>query len=490
MLGTPDHGDARLLRSFLTDEGYTEQGLLTHLHAVEACVPRARNRARMLDLTVDATPHNVLVRWFIAGEPVEEGMARKVVPAPVLGVMLECGLVASDGTALVPQVLIQPQGELLIAADPFMRHELGAEDYVLGVSPPGRWLLDFLVRRRASRALDLCAGCAVHGITLAREHDVVVATDQNPRATAYARFNAALNGTANVECRTGDRFVPVAGERFDTIVSNPPFFVTPGRRFIYRDNPFELDAFCRHVVQSAPEHLEDGGYFQAICEWVQVAGEPAEARLAEWFHGSSCDVWVLHVYSMDPSWYAQTRLRESPEASPGADAQTYEEWVGYLRERRVEAVHGGLIAMRRREDALFGHALRIETLREPARGAIGDAVIAAFAGMELLAERAAADVMLGARLRVRPDVRLETVAAPIGGEWQPQTVVLRQATGLRRAIELAPSSAGALALLDGTRTIGEVCREMAQAGGVTLDRVEAEMLRACRRLIELGFLGR
>lgn len=55
----------------------------------------------------------------------------------------------------------------------------------------------------------------------------VVGIDINPRALQLARFNAGLNGIANVEWRQGHLFEPVEGERFDLIVSQPPFLPPP-----------------------------------------------------------------------------------------------------------------------------------------------------------------------------------------------------------------------------------------------------------------------
>ena len=44
-------------------------------------------------------------------------------------------------------------------------------------------------------------------------------------------YNAALNGIANVEFRAGDLFEPVNGERFDLIVSQPPYY--PGSEITF-----------------------------------------------------------------------------------------------------------------------------------------------------------------------------------------------------------------------------------------------------------------
>lgn len=58
---------------------------------------------------------------------------------------------------------------------------------------------------------------------LARVARRVVGTDLNPRAIAMAKLNAAMNGVEDVSFRYGDLFSPVSGERFDLIVSQPPF---------------------------------------------------------------------------------------------------------------------------------------------------------------------------------------------------------------------------------------------------------------------------
>ena len=58
---------------------------------------------------------------------------------------------------------------------------------------------------------------------LAADHaEHVVAVDLNPRALWLTELNCRLNGIANVECRKGDLFEPVAGETFDLVVTNPP----------------------------------------------------------------------------------------------------------------------------------------------------------------------------------------------------------------------------------------------------------------------------
>ena len=73
--------------------------------------------------------------------------------------------------------------------------------------------------------LDLGTGSGVLAVAAARTARSVVAVDLNPAAVRCARINALLNGVEDrVEVREGDLFAPVAGERFDVVLCNPPFY--------------------------------------------------------------------------------------------------------------------------------------------------------------------------------------------------------------------------------------------------------------------------
>ena len=74
-----------------------------------------------------------------------------------------------------------------------------------------------------TRVLDLCTGSGYLAVVaaLAGAGDVT-AVDLSRRAVLSARLNARLNGV-RVRALRGDLLAPVRGERFDLIVSNPPY---------------------------------------------------------------------------------------------------------------------------------------------------------------------------------------------------------------------------------------------------------------------------
>ena len=77
-----------------------------------------------------------------------------------------------------------------------------------------------------STVLDVGTGSGIGAIAAARAGATsVVALDINPDAVECARLNASQNDVGSlVDARESDLFSAVAGERFDLVVSNPPYF--------------------------------------------------------------------------------------------------------------------------------------------------------------------------------------------------------------------------------------------------------------------------
>ena len=88
---------------------------------------------------------------------------------------------------------------------------------------------------RDAKVLDVFAGSGVLAVATALEGArEVTAVDLSRRAVLTARLNARRNGV-HLRALRGDLFAPVAGERFDLIVANPPYL--PGGEQLPRRGP-------------------------------------------------------------------------------------------------------------------------------------------------------------------------------------------------------------------------------------------------------------
>jgi release factor glutamine methyltransferase len=126
-------------------------------------------------------------------------------------------------------------------------------------------VLDREPRAVGGRVLDLCTGSGFLAIKAAlRGASAVVAVDVSRRALVSVRLNARLNGV-KVRAVRGDLFEAVRGQRFDVIVSNPPYLPGPVHELPRRGGARAWEAgprgraFIDRICDRAFEHLAPGG---------------------------------------------------------------------------------------------------------------------------------------------------------------------------------------------------------------------------------------
>jgi predicted RNA methylase len=480
--------DSLRLRAFFEDAGYTEVSLRKHLGAAELPSRQLRNHARLLDRTSAPLTLNALLRWFWLAVPVSRKRAEDLIPADILSLMVQARLLKADGDNLVSRAMLLHSDGFLVASDHASAIDRRDSEMVLWPNPTSKFLARFAVRRHSRATLDVGTGSGILSLVAARWSDSVVATDLNQRAIDCARFNARLNGVENIETLAGDCFAPVKGRKFDLILSNPPFFITPQSDYVFCENPMELDGLCRRLVKEAHEYLNEDGYMQMLCEWAQIKGQPWEERVAEWLQDTGCDAWVMKGLTQDPEEYAQHRIKETSENS-AHDSENYTGYMDYYRRRGVEAIHDGLIVMRRRE-APNGvrNWVRIEEVPTTPKGELGDMILSTFAAHDQMQEANSYEKLLALRPKLAANARLEQVCVQAGSNWQAESLTLRLTSGFPFHISVQPFVAEFLVTCDGNRTAGEAIQALAAKVSAPVENVQGECLAIIRKLIERGFM--
>jgi release factor glutamine methyltransferase len=207
------------------------------------------------------------------------------------------------------------------------------------------WLLAEAARKEGlggAHVLDLCTGSGALAIYAAQAGaERVVAVDLAPRAVLNASINALING-AQVEVRRGDLFEPVAGERFDVIVSNPPYIPAEtdhlprrGRRLALdggRDGRILLDRIC----SGAAGHLNPGGAVLIVHS--SICGIPATLEAMRTGGLDACVV-VEHQGPLGPVMTARARMMRERGLLGDVDAEVVVVVRGRLAMAEVLASH-------------------------------------------------------------------------------------------------------------------------------------------------------
>ncbi len=187
------------------------------------------------------------------------------------------------------------------------------DKHVLVPRPDTETVIEVARSQRADRAapcrvLDLCTGSGAIAISLAKELPAatVIATDVSPEAGAIAAKNAERNAVADrVTVRVGDLFAPLAGERFDLIVANPPYIASAviptlaaevrGEPVIALDGGADGLVFYDRICAEAAGFLEPGGALV-----VEHGYDQAEAVAARFARAGFTDITLVHDLGKHP----------------------------------------------------------------------------------------------------------------------------------------------------------------------------------------------
>lgn len=473
-----DGDGLRRLRAVLLAADYTADGVPKRLDTRTAAALRAGDAGLVRHWLTGDDPLATLVRLFLAGgaEP-EPAVAATGVP---VADALAAGMLVRRGDRLAAGVEIQPYEDAWVVADLPGRGAPLADDHVLGIGGASTTLALATVREPVGTALDIGTGCGVQALHLSRHAATVTATDVSRRALRFAATTAALAGQ-DWELLAGDLAVPVAGRRYDLVVSNPPFIVGPAQRrtVTYRDSGRAGDAVCAELIAAAPGLLNPGGYAQFLANWAHPAGADWAERVAGWLAGTGLDAWIVQREVTDPAEYVRLWQADTGHTDPAAAA----DWLDWFDEAHIEAVGFGIVTLR-----AGGHTdptVRIEDLPQPVDVPFGTLVPAWFARTDWLA---AHRDLLAERLRLADSVALhqESRLGPDGWEVAARTLAL--GTGARWVIDTDELSATLLSGCTGGLPLADVVGLLAAAAGLDEQELAAAAVPVAADLVERGIL--
>lgn len=483
----------------------------------------------------------VLTALFMLGEPVGAAALETALPRTGVAGALAIGLVvptqsASGEQCYAPAVDLRPHeaedahGSVRwwVASDlgELVTGQALAPDHVLGIGRAGLTLAALTPRKPVETALDLGVGCGIQTLYLLRHVRQVVATDISTRALEFTAFNVALAGvdSARVQLRQGNLLEPVAGQRFDLIVSNSPFVITPpsvrqaGLPLMeYHDAGGPI---LPALVRGLEDHLNPDGVAVMLGNWEHREGTSWRTSVNQWI-GKSLDAWIIQREVQDPVEYAAMWLRDgglTPERSGVAFENALAAWQEDFDSRQVSGVGMGYLVFHAPVAATSGpggaapegqaapeepasdaatpsDAVAPGAVVEPWRvleevptsgqGALGEHVAQVIAAHEAL--RGLDDAQVAAlKLRTASGLSKEEALTPTP---VPTAPVIRQAEGFGRVIAVGMPEVALLSASDeGLLTVAQIAAAVASLTSEDPAAVLADMVAATRTFAHAGMV--
>jgi methylase of polypeptide subunit release factors len=481
--------DIDRLREALRSADYTADGIAGRVGPAAVEGVRRNDLRGLLRATTDRDRLATLIRIFIAGrdEPAD------AVAAALAPLRLERARAAGLVEPAEVGGTVRAAVDLDVYHDWWILSDVDAAragrplrpDHVLGVGNAATTLAGATIRRDVGTALDLGTGCGVQALHLSGHARSVTATDISERALRFAATTAALNGV-DWELLAGDLLAPVAGRRFDLVVSNPPFIVGPAStRYAYRDSGRPGDAVCAELAAAAPALLTEGGTLQYLANWLHTTGQDWRDRVRGWFDGIGCDAWVIQRDVAEPVDYVDLWLRD---ASEPLDAARRESWLDWFDEHAATAIGFGVVTVRRSGRA--DPVVRVEELTQAVEAPLGTAIASWFDRRDWLAARRADGFgpLLAECLRSAPDLRLTQEADHDGSDWVVGRQILAQTSGLRWTEEVDAVALALVSGADGGTPVRDQLAVLAAAFDLPLDALAATAAPVVAAMVERGFL--
>lgn len=453
----------------------------------------------------------VLTALFMLGEPVGAAALETALPRTGVAGALAIGLVvptqsASGEQLYAPAVDLRPHeaedahGSVRwwVASDlgELVTGQALAPDHVLGIGRAGLTLAALTPRKPVETALDLGVGCGIQTLYLLRHVRQVVATDISARALEFTAFNVALAGvdSARVQLRQGNLLEPVAGQRFDLIVSNPPFVITPpsvrqaGLPLMeYRDAGGPI---LPALVRGLEDHLNPDGVAVMLGNWEHREGTSWRTSVNQWI-GKSLDAWIIQREVQDPVEYAAMWLRDgglTPERSGVAFENALAAWQEDFDSRQVSGVGMGYLVFHApvaAPGAVVEPWRVLEEVPTSGQGALGEHVAQVIAAHEAL--RGLDDAQVAAlKLRTASGLSKEEALTPTP---VPTAPVIRQAEGFGRVIAVGMPEVALLSASDeGLLTVAQIAAAVASLTSEDPAAVLADMVAATRTFAHAGMV--
>ena len=264
---------------------------------IECVLPGAPERARLplirRLLGQRAEPWAGFCRLFNYADTLADGEAATLLGDALCAALRQARVLIADVDAparLRSMLRVMPFLGLWILGDP---PDAGADAAMVPAHTTMQLAL-LMPEQCRGNVLDLGCGPGTLALVAAqRGANRATGVDINPRAIRMARVNTRLNGVS-AQFVAGDLYAPVQGQRFDLVVSQPPYVVEPdaARSVVFMHAGPRGEELTLRALAGLPAALAPGGIGVLLADLPLPATGSLQAHLRNALASPACDLIV------------------------------------------------------------------------------------------------------------------------------------------------------------------------------------------------------
>jgi SAM-dependent methyltransferase len=331
-------------------------------------------RDRLLEAGYPSKRLPTLVGLFGRGRAIEEAAVARALGEEPLAELTAAGLLQPEAAGRVSsRVRFDVHDGRVLASD--SEGAAPPASRVPGLSTVSRTLAAVTIRREGETALDLGTGTGIHAFIAARHAGSVRAVDINPRALAFAEFNARLNDVENVSFTQGDWLEGIEEDAFDLITASPAGRPTLESVKAFRESGLADDSDAYALVGSVCSHLVQGGFAHVFCNRLHE-GPGGWAPFEELLEGVPCDAVLLVYEPVAPITFVDRQHAVLARQDVSGRSTLLDRWRAFYAERKITRSAWGVFVLRRTDSPGFRKVVeKPEAPKEP----VGEEIAALFA---------------------------------------------------------------------------------------------------------------
>jgi SAM-dependent methyltransferase len=472
----------RELRALFINMNFNELALAAGESCAAGLVEIARLPLVRDFLLSSAEPGHVLAAFFLYDTALQIERAIVWWGQPLVELLLDLGLAGEVSGMLVPLFRVTPFFGLYIVADDVSV----ADDAVMSPGATTLACANLMGDLRAGAFLDLGCGPGTLALLAAKcGSKRSVGIDISSRAVALARINARLNDVA-AEFRCGDLFDPVAGERFDRIISQPPYVLEPSgvRSSTFMHGGARGDSLLARIVLEVGDYLFAHGDALLSFHLPLRPDESALDRVAAWNCKGRLDLALWTFRAPSPSVQAAAYASMHRPRLDAKYAELALAYAAHFRSLEIEkfvACYAVLTPALAPTPAYFLGQM----IRDPGRGAPSDWLDRVRASW--IAARFAPARLIGETIVRAPNLVLVHEELP---DLTGNTRILAQwddSSSLAPS-ELSEASAAILRILSRPMSVRQCVHEFAEICEASAKEVASQVLNFIRESLQRGLV--